>query len=211
MQAYGFDVADAARRSLSSGSPPEVSGGSRDGRAGDFDRKIVYLERMLAQNASDAECSSADGPPSSAPSRLVLLCALTLPGFQNRGLAVRCTEWSGRGARLLAVGYGRSPARRDHADTPNAVALWSAKNPYTPERYFTHAGTTVEGGFEGGGRARRRLRSGLNPVYGVGLSRHSAGFDRTLRYYAAFIVVLPNGIVFFFQSRLPGVVLRETD
>lgn len=197
VQAYGFDVAAA------NGPRPEAPE-VRSRRHEDFDRTIACLERMLAQNATaetdrSAEESRSRSSPSSPP-RVALLSVLTLPGVfvaaaataatasasasaaaENKGLAaafvavvVRCAEWGPRQARLLAVGYGRSP--RDFGGSggaPDAVALWNANNPYTPERYSYSCAKTPHACC----RARRRLRS-------AGLLGLGAGV-RPLRFFAS--------------------------
>lgn len=104
----------------------------------------MFLERILAQNALDVKLFWSNEIEMTNPDDESLLnqkvfgltyCfTLTLLGDADKGLAVRCMHWNETEKHLLAVVYSNL-MYTDYSDKQYAsVAVWSTKNPHTPER-----------------------------------------------------------------------------
>lgn len=97
------------------------------------DNSVMFLERVLAQNGLNSSRADSDRTPSITGAALTYRLTLALQKSMDLGLSVRCAHWNETDRRLVAVAYSKL-LYRDYSKRPTAVALWSMKNPYTPER-----------------------------------------------------------------------------
>jgi len=104
----------------------------------------MFLERILAQNALDVKLFWSNEIEMMNPDDeshldqkvfgLTYCFTLTLLGDADKGLAVRCMHWNETEKHLLAVVYSNL-MYTDYTDKQyTSVAVWSTKNPHTPER-----------------------------------------------------------------------------
>lgn len=99
-----------------------------------FVGKTMFIERILAQNTLSIEQIESNKFDSSENEIFLKYCfTLKLDNINKNGLPVKCMHWNETETHLLAVAYSKSIY--DFEDKMNAVAVWSTKNPYTPERY----------------------------------------------------------------------------
>lgn len=109
-----------------------------------FVGKTMFVERILAQNTLSIEQIESNGSTQSSTQTgqishenelfLKYCFTLKLDNINKSGLPVKCMHWNETETHLLAVAYSKSIY--DFEDKMNAVAIWSTKNPYTPERYL---------------------------------------------------------------------------
>lgn len=103
--------------------------------------KTIFIERILAQNTFGVEQLESNEFSLIQVEQLLsenefflkYCFALKLDNINKSGLPVKCMHWNESETHLLAVAYSKSIY--DFKDKLNAVAVWSTKNPYTPERY----------------------------------------------------------------------------
>lgn len=106
-----------------------------------FVDKTMFVERILAQNTLSIEQVETNELNSTHTEQILpeyelflkYCFTLKLDNINKSGLLVKCMHWNETETHLLAVAYSKSIY--DFEDKMNAVAIWSTKNPYTPERY----------------------------------------------------------------------------
>lgn len=104
-----------------------------------FFEKALLMERILMQNTLNSEqhnlteILNENEKYSSSENELPFTYCFTLNNM-DKNLTVRCMHWNETQTNLLAVAYSKL-IYYDYENKPTAVAIWSMKNSYAPERY----------------------------------------------------------------------------